>query len=62
MFDPHSLKTVPYPEKLEKVEDFNPEVVFAWAELTRVETDLERVKKDTVELDAEVKIRLQNAH
>ena len=53
MFEPTVMKAVPYPEKLDHVENFNPNVVLSWAENAKFETDLERLNLDMQELLAQ---------
>ena len=39
LLDPHTQKSIPYPTKMDKLEDFSPEVVFAWAEYEKAIMD-----------------------
>ena len=45
LIDPIDHTVVPYPEKLDTPENFNPEVVLAWARLARVETSITRIEE-----------------
>jgi len=54
MLDPFTHKAVPYPTKMDQIEDFSPELILAWADMVKAETDLERVKNDLKEADAEL--------
>lgn len=51
--DPYSHNAVSYPEKLEDIEKFTPELVLAWADVTRLETELKNIEKELSDLDSE---------
>ena len=47
-----TIATVPYPVKMEHLEDFVPEVVLLWAQATKAEIDAEMVAEKIKELKA----------
>lgn len=51
MFEPYANKAIPYPEKLEDLEHFNAKIILAWADVVKIESDLERLNSDLKELN-----------
>ena len=52
LFDPQANKTEAYPIKMDKIEDFSPEIIFAWAEYTKAKMDLKRNEEEIVDVEA----------
>ena len=55
LLDPLTHTAEPYPEKMDhdKMENYSPEIVFAWAEYKKADMDLKRVTADLATMHRE---------
>jgi len=49
MLDPYTLNAVRYPDKLDDMTKVSNEIILAWADVVKIETDLGRLEEDIKE-------------
>ena len=54
LFHPVSDKAVPYPDKLDDINNFSPELIMAWAEKTNLSLEIDHLAEDLAHIDEHV--------